>query len=150
VSIKEHIYDYLRDRYLMTLCTGEGQSWGASIYYFVDKDLNLFFLSPPSRHVSDIEASNKVAGVVTDSNQPIGASPTGIQFSGTVGEVSSPKVLMWFFSTLYKMNTEEKKLTWDNYKNKLISSKIYRIEPTYIKYMNKELFADTYGIWKCK
>ena len=72
---KQIILDYLSDpqHILMTLATVNGDKpWVCSVYYVVDDDLNLYFISPPdAEHSTHIKENQNVACAIADSDQTL-------------------------------------------------------------------------------
>lgn len=134
----------------MALATCGSSPWICTVYYVTDESLNLYFVSAPnSKHVEGISKNKGVACAIATSNQKPSENKVGVQMQGEVEEVKGIEKIKWFFKMWRKLNPNEVKLTFENYDKKLIKSKIFRIRPTLIKYMNKELFGDeTYKVYK--
>src|ERR1700754_574057 len=82
-EVRDLIKKYLAQGRVMQIATVSGdQPWICTVYYVEDGDLNLYWLSfPTRRHSQEIAKHNKVAiAVPVKFNKPI----TGIQVEGSV------------------------------------------------------------------
>jgi len=72
---RNQINDYLHQSFVMQLATvgGEGMPWVCTVYFVVDEDLNLYWLSWPTRRHSVELASNPKAAVTMPikTDQPV-------------------------------------------------------------------------------
>lgn len=144
-SDKKHLSDRLSKTVLMAVATyGQNHPWIATVYYVHDDDLNLYFISPPSsQHSQDIKKNNKVAVAIAQSNQLMPDPKEGIQIYGTVKQVSKVSTIKWMLKMFHKVNPgAEDVLNYDNMKNKVISSKVYKITPIKIKTFNQQPGGD--------
>lgn len=131
----------------MTLATYNQKPWVATVYYVTDKDLNLYFVSSPnSKHCQDIEKNKQVACAVYDSHTPNSELKIGIQLQGEASLVKGwdkTKVLlkMWHKAA----PGAEEIVNVRNMKNKVITSRVYKIKPTLIKFFNQKLYKEKEG-----
>lgn len=68
-----------------------GKPWIATVYFVVDDELNIYWLSwPERRHSREIAENSAVAGaVVIKADQPV----IGVQLAGVVSEVTDDKTI---------------------------------------------------------
>lgn len=88
----ELIRGYLPQGRMMQIATVSGdQPWICTVYFVEDDDLNLYWLSwPTRRHSQEIAAHNKVAvAVPIKFDKPV----TGIQAEGTAAVVTDKQVI---------------------------------------------------------
>lgn len=91
MDLRKLITDYLAEARLMQVSTAkDNQPWTCSVYYALDNDLNLYWISlPDTRHSQEIETNEKVSGTIVLPHIP-GQKPRGLQFQGigkrTTGE----------------------------------------------------------------
>ncbi|OGM13186.1 hypothetical protein A3D84_05365 [Candidatus Woesebacteria bacterium RIFCSPHIGHO2_02_FULL_42_20] len=143
-DIKKEFSKYLKSQRLMTLATCADKPWVATVYFAVDNDLNFYFVSSPkSKHCKDIEKNSKVAVNVADSHTPNSAKKVGIQAQGVASQVKGwerTKVLlkMWHRAAPGMEGVVNVK----SMKEKIISSRVYKIQPTFIKYFNQKLYGE--------
>lgn len=81
--------DYLQKGRVMQLATvAEGRPWVCTVYYVADDDMNLYWLSSPTRrHSREIAAHNNVAITIpVKFDQPV----IGVQAEGTATVVTEP------------------------------------------------------------
>src|SRR5262249_21392251 len=74
---------------MMQLATSvDGHPWCCTVYYAVDSDLNLIWVSTPARrHSQEIAQNANVAGVIAYDQQPPQPYVRGIQFEGVVEQL---------------------------------------------------------------
>lgn len=83
MTVRTHIANYLKQGSLLQLATcSDGKPWACSVYYVVDGQLRLYWLSyPERRHSQDIAANGRAAiTVAVKQDMPV----VGIQAEGTV------------------------------------------------------------------
>lgn len=88
----DKILDYLRDAKLMQVATvSNGGPWICTVYFVADDNLNLYWLSLPTRrHSQDIAVDNNVAiAIAIKPDLPV----IGIQAEGAVAIVSEAKIV---------------------------------------------------------
>jgi len=143
MNYPKELTEYLSERKLMTLATFSKNPWICFVYYTIDDDLNLYFISDPkSEHGVDIEQNNEISCAIADSNQDVGDEKIGVQIYGTVSFVSGVEKLKWFFKMWGKLNPSTKdRLNFENLKQEKISSKVYKISPQTIKFFNEKLYS---------
>ena len=143
-KIKKEIVKYLKSQRLMTLATCADKPWVATVYFAVDNDLNLYFVSSPkSKHCQDIEKNQKVGVNIADSHTSNSAKKVGVQAQGITTQVKGwerTKVLlkMWHKAA----PGMEEVVNVKNMKDKVISSRVYKVTPVYIKFFNQMLFGE--------
>ncbi|MFQ5492632.1 MAG: hypothetical protein ACE5DX_00515 [Candidatus Dojkabacteria bacterium] len=145
MDLKKLIDDYLGTQRLMAFATYGDYPWIANLYYVHDKDLNLYFLSKPTReHCEALEVNDLVSAAIADSSQPIHKSQKGIQLNGTSKSINSISKLKWMFEMWNKLVAGEKGERLSNPKQFLEAgrSKVYKITPKRIKFFNTELWPE--------
>lgn len=147
---RKEILNYLNSQRIMTLATCDKEPWVASVYFVADKDLNLYFVSSPqSKHCKDIEKNNKVACAIADSHILNTEEKIGIQLQGLTFEVKGWDKTKVFLKMWHKVNPGAEKINIKNMKAGVVASRVYKIKPTFIKFMNKKLFGKkTFGEFK--
>ncbi len=128
----------------MTLTTtGPTGLWSCSVYYVVDDDFNLFFVSESTTtHIQNTRRNSQVAVNIADSSQKVTAKKIGLQIQGKVNEESNRSKLKTIVSMWNRVNPGLADVV--NLKNiihKVINSKVYRIRPTLIKLFNEALYG---------
>ncbi len=143
-SEKKELKKYLDSHNLMTLATGSNLPWVSIVYYAVDKEFNLYFVSSPkSKHCQDIDKNNKVACAIYDSHTKNSEKKVGIQLVGSAQEIKgwekTNKILaMWHRAA----PGAEEIVNLKNMMAKVISSRFYKITPTKIKFFNQHLYEE--------
>ncbi len=125
----------------MSLATYSETPWICWVFYIVDENFNLYFISSPSsQHIKDINKNKQVACAITDTTQnPLGEKQ-GVQIWGVVENVTTKEKLQTFFK-MWKntINNNEEKVTYQNYVGNLIETKVYKVSPKKIKWFNQSL-----------
>src|SRR3989344_5411032 len=113
---KSEISDYLGKYKLMSVGTYYKLPWAASVYYIINEDLDLYFVSDPATtHCQNIAKNPKVSVTVADSSQKPTDQKKGFQARGLATRVTSVKELkevikVWnkrgFVAITYKLITK--------------------------------------------
>lgn len=140
---KQRLLEYLRFQNLMSLATCGKRMWISTVYYVVDEQLNLYFLSEPMTiHCQDIKENSQVACAIADSKQKVTDKKIGVQARGIASEVNSLEKIKWVLAMWNKHNPGiENIINLKNIQRKVINSKIYKIKPSVIKFFNEELYG---------
>lgn len=141
---KKKLFDYLKSQKLMSLATFGTEISNCLVYYAVDDDFVFYFISEPeSEHCKNIEANNKAACAIADSSQKVKDKKIGVQIKGEVSDVTG---LAQFDSIIMLWNATnpgiESVISMENFRNKIINSKMYKIKPSEIKFFNEELYGE--------
>lgn len=149
---KELILQYLQSHNVMTLATSKSDvPWCSSVYYAVNNDLFLYFVSSnQTRHANHIQANQNASVLIAESNQKISSKKSGIQMLGTVDIVKEGLtgnndehldiLELWIDAVGGNQNNELFELT----RTRAMLGTIYKFKPKIIQYLNEELFGD-YG-----
>ena len=125
---KEHIRKNLKDCKFMQLATAEdNQPWVCTVHYIVDDQMNVYWLSFPSRrHSQEIAKNQKVAiAVAVKFDQPV----IGIQAEGRAEVVSEPSEIKKIIG-LYVTKFGIGKKFYDNFVAGKNEHSMYRLAPT--------------------
>jgi uncharacterized protein YhbP (UPF0306 family) len=148
--IPHEIIDFIKNNGVMTLAAADTEPWVCTLYYGTDENLNFYLVSDPdSVHGKMISKNPKVAFNIYDSHTKITELKLGIQGKGICTIVTDlmeigKGLLIW-----HKANPGiETKITLEEVK-KIRDTKIFKIEPYYLKFFNKDLYGkDEYGVWE--
>lgn len=141
---KKEIIKFLNKNILMTLATAYPKPWVATVYFVTDEDFNFYFVSSPnSKHSKDIDKNKNVACAIYDSHTKNSDKKAGIQMKGTAKMVKNWNEVEKYLLLWNKKNPGmEKVVNVKNMKEKVISSRVYKITPKYVKFFNQELFGE--------
>ena len=152
--MKRQILKYLRSQHLMSLAPAKNyQPWACTVYFAVDSDLNLYFVSPPDAdHCRYLTKNQHISASIYDSRQKVNSKKEGLQFKGTVKVITPVPEIKKALKLWNQANPgAEKFINYDNMVKKVISSKIYKIKPGLFKYFNEALYGDKeLKVWKVK
>lgn len=141
---KQKLLDYLKERKQMVLATFGELPWACTVYYFVDDEFNLYFMSTTdTQHCRDIGRNPKVACVIADTGQEFTDKKIGVQLRGKVeqvGMLGSAKVLATMFKVLRPSAGEL--LSFENFKKSVIERRAFKIRPERIKFFNEEIYGE--------
>jgi uncharacterized protein YhbP (UPF0306 family) len=144
-KMKKDILKYIRTNKLMALSTMGRHIWTCWVFFLIDDDFTLYFISPDSQHTRDIKNNDEVACAITDTTQDPACKKVGIQIYGKAEQIKGPQQLKWFFNMWKKViASSEKLLTYDNYLKKAFSSKVYKVTPIKVKWFNQNLENEEY------
>jgi uncharacterized protein YhbP (UPF0306 family) len=92
MNVEQAIREYLTSgkTHMMQLATSDGdQPWCCTVYFAVDDELNIIWLSKPSRrHSQEIAKNSKVAAAIAYDQQPPQPFVQGIQVEGVAEQLS--------------------------------------------------------------
>lgn len=153
MDTKQEIYNYLQTQILMGLSTfGDSNSlpWPAIVYFIVDEDLNLYFISSKkAKHCQNIYENPKVTCTVFDSSQKNAGGKIGIQYSGQAEEVNSKEKVEWMIE---RWNHHiAGKDGWRPAPTELLgegTSRVYQVAPVKIKFFNTKEFKKGPKVWE--
>ncbi len=139
----KHVADFLKGNKIMSLGTYDANNpWMCNVYYVVDDNLHLYFLSGPETiHVQQIEENDKVSFTITDTHQVPTDKKKAIQGWGRAKKVTSLKKVIWFISMFTKEPTKYN----PSEIIKSIGRVVYEITPVKVKFFNQELYEKEGG-----
>lgn len=110
MELRKLIEDYLKEAKMLQVATAkDNQPWACTVYFAVDEDLNLYWISKTARrHSQEIRENEKVAGTIVLPHTP-GDNVRGIQFQGVAKELTDKdeaKVGMTYYAERYGMDQE--------------------------------------------
>ncbi|MBI4990991.1 pyridoxamine 5'-phosphate oxidase family protein [Candidatus Gottesmanbacteria bacterium] len=140
---KQKLLQYLKSQKLMSLSTCGDKPWTSNVYYTIDDNFHLYFLSEPeSRHCKDINANPNVSCSITDSSQKVTDKKVGTQIQGTAVQMTDIDQIK---KALESWNRDipgfAHIINWENMEKHIIKSKVYKITPTSIKFLNEALYG---------
>ena len=146
MDIKAKLLDYLKGKRLMIIATvSEAGPWICSVYYAIDDQFNLYFISSPTaKHVADLERNNKVAIAVTDTTQKFEMQKRGAQMIGTAEKLVSGSDE---YAAAIKLWTET---VWGYHDNRIfeqpgvksMAGLLYRVKINHAKYLDEIDFGE--------
>jgi uncharacterized protein YhbP (UPF0306 family) len=141
---KEELLKYLKTQRLMSIATFSKEPWIASVFYAVDDDFSLYFVSEPdARHCRDIEKNNIVVLAIADSHQTTKDKKKGVQIKGVALILEDEKEIEKAVQLWNKANPGiEEIITFDNIKNGAINSRVYVVKPVLVKFFNEDLYGN--------
>lgn len=142
MKLKQLITEYLKKAKMMQIATAVGnQPWACTVYFAYDEDLNLYWISKPSRrHSEEIRNNEKVAGTIVLPHTP-GNKVRGIQFQGVGKElrnVDDVKIAIKYYGDRYKMPKDR----IDEIINNTDGHVPYKIKPSLYVLFDEENFPD--------
>lgn len=142
--MNKELLDFLKSQKLITIASNKGDEfWVNNAYYCVDDELNLFFVSPKdTKHSQYIAENPSVAFNIAWYDEDNLGNRKAIQGLGKCKELTDVRQMTKYLRIHHKKYPIWKnRITYLNMKNKIIESRPYLIEPSYIKYWDDELFG---------
>lgn len=127
----------------MSLATSNKNLSICTVYYTIDDDFNLYFISEPSsNHCLNITNNTQVACAIADSRQKVTDKKAGVQVEGSAQQLQDDNQIKLVLDLWNKSNPGfEKIINIANIKNGGIKSKVYKIQPKIIKFFSEELYG---------
>ena len=140
---KHKLLEYLKSHKLMSLATFSSKPWISTVYYAVDNQMNLYFVSKPqTRHCKDIASNRHVACAIADSTQKVTSKKTGVQIQGVATPVNDTEKIKWALKMWNKAHSGvERIINLENMTKGVIKSRVYQIKPKLIKFFNEDLYG---------
>jgi uncharacterized protein YhbP (UPF0306 family) len=140
---KTELLNYLGTQAVMSLATFGEHPAICTVYFIVDEDLNLYFISRPgTEHCRNIGMNGVVACSIADVRQQVTDKKIGVQIKGTAVELPTIEKIGTALLFWSKANFGfEGIVTVDTIKKRMIESRAYKVIPTEIKFFNEELFG---------
>lgn len=140
---KLKLLEFLRSQRFITLATYSDKISVCGVFYAVDENFNLYFVSEPTTHHSkNIKANGEISCVIADSHQTVLDKKVGAQIQGKASEVTGKIEAIKALKLWNEANPGLEKVI--NFKNlkKAINSRVYKIEPQVVKFFNEELYGE--------
>jgi len=142
---KQPLLTFLQDQKLVTLATTDkqGSPWMSNAYYSVNKEFNIFFVSPTdTKHSKNIKENSEVAFSVSWFNEDDLEDRIAIQGTGVCELITKPAEMISLLKNHYKYFPSWKEfINYESISKKIISSRPYVIRPKYIKFWNDKLYG---------
>ncbi len=144
ITSKQKLLDYLKAHNFMSVATHEKHLWTAWVYYVIDDNFNLYFVSQPdTEHCKNILKNGEVACAIADSHQKVTAKKIGVQLYGNAYQLKNIQQLRWMLTLWNKVNPGmEKVINLRNMQKKIIKSRAFKVEPKKIKWYNEALYGE--------
>ena len=137
---------FLKNQKLLVLSTvdGRGNPWTSNLYYSVDRDLNLFFVSSPdTNHGMHITAHSQISFSVPWYDEKNLGNRKAVQGTGICKRITRAEEIIKLLKNHYKYYPLWKDVvTHKAMQNNLIKSRPYLIKPNYMKFWNDEVYGD--------
>jgi len=140
----DHVKKYLTNHFQMVLATNGRFPWVCTLYYSIDSDLNIYFLTGPTTiHGKQIAKNGKVAVAISDSPQTPASKKKGLQIYGLCKQISGVRKVTHAI-TLWKqtLGVTSDKYSYEGMLKKAITGRMYKITPKKIKFFNEELWEE--------
>jgi uncharacterized protein YhbP (UPF0306 family) len=139
-----HIKKFLESHFQMVVATNDRFPWICTVYYSIDSDLNIYFLTGPSTiHGKQIAKNPKVAVAIADAPQTPTSKKKGLQIYGVCKQISGARKVTHAI-TLWKqtLGVTSKDYSYEGMIKKAITGRMYKITPKKIKFYNEELWEE--------
>lgn len=142
--MKEELLNFLKSQRLMTIASAEGGIWIASVYYGVDDDFKLYFISPlDTKHSKQILADPNIAFSIAWFNPDNHADRKAVQ---GLGVCRAAKNILEIGKGVMLHNQNfpvfAKRITLEWIRTNAWKSRVWVVEPKYMKFWNDELYKE--------
>lgn len=143
-STKQKLLDYLKGLKFMSVSTYDTHLWTAWVYYTIDENFNLYFISQPDTdHCKSILKNGEIACAIADSHQNVTDKKVGAQLYGVACQLLNNREIQKVLKLWHKANPGfEKIINLKNMQNKTIKSGVFKVTPKKIKWYNEALYTD--------
>jgi len=143
-NLRQEIEKYLKSHKQFALATYGDHPWIATMYYGVDDDLNIYFLtSPDTIHAQGVYKKSEVAAVIADSPQDPKSKKVGMQIYGIAKELEGEKEIKDGFKVWCgALDVTDPKYSYEGIKSGDLHHRLYIVNPKKIKYYNENLFEE--------
>lgn len=138
------IKEYLQAHYQLVIATYGEHPWICTVYYSVDNDMNIYFLtSPDTLHAQQIKSNLHVAVAIADSPQAPNSNKKGLQIYGLCEQISGEKKITHAINLWTKnLGVNNPDYSYAGMMKKAISGRMYKVTPKKIKYYNEEIWEE--------
>lgn len=142
-DVKKELLEYLNAQSIMSLATFGDTMSICTVFFTVDDNLNIYFISRPgTEHCLNIVRNEKVVCSIADAKQKVTDKKVGVQIKGTVTELPTIEKIGTALMFWSKANFAfEGVVSVDMIKKRMIESRAYKIKPNEIKFFNEDLFG---------
>lgn len=143
-EVLSEIKDYLSTHIQFALATNGDHPWIATMYYGMDDDLNIYFLtSPDTIHAKGLKQNPLVSAVIADSPQKPDSKKIGLQLYGHASEIEGEEGIKAAFKIWCGvLKVTDPKYSYDGIVSGGLHYRIYKLVPKKIKYYNEELWDE--------
>lgn len=144
-NLKNEIAEYLKSNIQFALATFGEYPWIATMYYGVDDDLNIFFLTKPSTiHAQGLYKNPQVSAVIANSPQDPQSKKVGMQIYGFAEELKDKEELNKAFMIWGGVLgiTDFDTYSYEGIKSGKLSYRLYKLTPKKIKYYNENIWEE--------
>jgi uncharacterized protein YhbP (UPF0306 family) len=137
------IKEYMSSHVQFALATNGEHPWIATMFYGVDDDLNIYFLtSPETIHARGLKKNPLVSAVIADSPQKPDSKKIGIQLYGNASEIEGEEAIKAGFKIWCNvLKVTDPKYSYEGIKSGDLHYRLYKLVPKKIKYYNEELWG---------
>lgn len=145
MTVEELIRKYIGSKKVMQLATErDGQPWLSTVHYYVDDDLNLYWISTESRrHSQEIKDNPRAAAAIaiqTDEEIP-GNVPIGIQVEGNAELIKDPEIIKKYLRKYFDY-TQKPETIYEDIISGANPHRLYRLKPSLFVLFDVQNFPD--------
>jgi uncharacterized protein YhbP (UPF0306 family) len=143
-EIKQIIRDYIGSHIQFALATNGEHPWIATMYYGMDDNLNIYFLTnPESIHAKGLKQNPFVSAVIADSPQKPDSKKVGIQLYGSASEIEGEENIKAGFKIWCGvLKVTDPKYSYEGIKSGDLKYRLYKLTPKKMKYYNEGLWDE--------
>lgn len=141
---KDKLLEFLKSQKLLVIATqDENSPWICSVYYSINNNFEIFYVSSPkTNHSKHIEKNAEVAFSISWYNENDLTDRKAVQGKGKCEFLTDENKIKELLENHHKYYSLWKEvITFDAIKNGAIESKPYIIRPSYMKFWNDKLYG---------
>lgn len=140
---KKLLFDYLKSQHTMSLATYAGELGICTVFYAIDDDWNIYFVSPEDTHHSrNIFNNSSVACNIVNTNQVLTDKKVGAQVYGSAERIKGLDMIKQALNYWQQVNSGASGISFENIKNNITEARMWKIIPGKIQFFNQELYGD--------
>ena len=142
--MQKELLDFFKSQKLMAVASGEGGVWIANVYYGIDDDFKLYFISPTdTKHSRQILKNPRIAFSVAWYDPKNPGNRKAVQGLGTCRLADSTEEIIKGVQ-LHNQSFPEfaSTITVQWIRQNESDSRVWAVEPSYIKFWNDELYGE--------
>lgn len=144
IDVRLAIQNFLKSHIQLALATYGDHPWIATMFYGVDDDLTIYFLTAPETiHAQGLYKNPQVSAVIADSPQDPNSKKKGIQLYGTASELTEKEEIQAGFAIWRKvLKVKDPNYSYEGIQSGKLHYRLYKLIPKKIKYYNEELWDE--------
>lgn len=142
---RQKLFEFLKAHKVMSLATYGDAIWATVVYYMVDSEFNVYFVSQDdTTHVKNLIKNPNVACAIADTHQEVSNKKIGAQIRGVATEITGVDKVKSILMMWQKLNPDVGSAIYNikNVRGHVVHSSVFKIKPTLIRFLNEDLYGE--------